>query len=347
MARKIFLLSLLGLFLFVCFPLITPLAMGAVFAVMMFPIQEWLEARKFPSALAAAVLTLGFSFLVLLPTATLVFFVAKGGLQQFKVLQQKAQALATAPGASDSFLEQFVNSPRMQELFERVSRWLPISVSEMVETAQDLAKVIGLKLGEVFGNILGLVPGALVALTIVMVSLYFFLLDGRRFPHFVRRNSFFPPEATQEILSSLENLCRAVVMASVFSGLAQMALMSLGLWIANVPNVALISFSVLVASFIPLVGSAPITFGVALFQLAQGNNGPGVTLLITAVIVGMADNFIRPAVLRGGANLHPLLGFVAAFGGLQMMGFTGLFLGPIIAGFFITALRVGTASTAK
>jgi predicted PurR-regulated permease PerM len=44
--------------------------------------------------------------------------------------------------------------------------------------------------------------------------------------------------------------------------------------------------------------------------------------------------------LRGSTNLHPLVAFVAAFGGLQTFGFPGVFLGPIIAGLFITTVKV-------
>ncbi|RYZ70848.1 MAG: AI-2E family transporter, partial [Proteobacteria bacterium] len=51
-----------------------------------------------------------------------------------------------------------------------------------------------------------------------------------------------------------------------------------------------------------------------------------------------SDNIVRPYVLKGGAEMHPLIGFVAAFGALDMIGFYGLFIGPIVAGLFFTLL---------
>jgi predicted PurR-regulated permease PerM len=83
-----------------------------------------------------------------------------------------------------------------------------------------------------------------------------------------------------------------------------------------------------------------------LFLCAQafiaGNNSAGIIWLLALPVVGFSDNIIRPYVLKGGAELHPLIGFVAAFGALDMIGFYGLFIGPIVAGLFFTLLPMVT-----
>jgi predicted PurR-regulated permease PerM len=84
----------------------------------------------------------------------------------------------------------------------------------------------------------------------------------------------------------------------------------------------------------------PITLGVAVHQFALGNEKSGIVLGLAALMIGAADNLIRPIFLKGAANLHPLLAFVAAFGGLQTLGFLGVFLGPIVASLFIVTLKV-------
>ena len=83
-----------------------------------------------------------------------------------------------------------------------------------------------------------------------------------------------------------------------------------------------------------------MTFGVGLYQFLMGNTTSGVILLVTAVAVSVVDNVVRPVFLKGAANLHPLLAFVAAFGGLQTIGFIGVFIGPIIAGVFVVTLQI-------
>jgi predicted PurR-regulated permease PerM len=58
------------------------------------------------------------------------------------------------------------------------------------------------------------------------------------------------------------------------------------------------------------------------------------------VVVSTVDNLVRAAVLKGAADLHPLLAFLAAFGGLQVFGFLGIFLGPILAVLFLVTLEL-------
>ena len=102
----------------------------------------------------------------------------------------------------------------------------------------------------------------------------------------------------------------------------------------------LVGALVFFASFVPVVGSSPVTFGLAIYWLATVSTGGGVALLIVAVLVAGIDNVARAAVLKGASNLHPLLAFASAFGGLQAFGFMGIFLGPILASLFLTALEI-------
>ena len=105
-------------------------------------------------------------------------------------------------------------------------------------------------------------------------------------------------------------------------------------------NVALIGLLVFVASFVPVVGSAPITLGMAGQQFLEGNSGLGIVFLVVALFIMGVDNYIRPMFLKGTTQLHPMIAFVSAFGGLQTLGFTGVFLGPIIASLFIVIVQI-------
>jgi predicted PurR-regulated permease PerM len=70
----------------------------------------------------------------------------------------------------------------------------------------------------------------------------------------------------------------------------------------------------------------------------------GIVFAVFMFLIGISDNIVRPYVLRGGANLHPLIGFVAAFGALEAIGFYGLFIGPVVAGLFFQVLPLVTKS---
>ncbi len=332
MGRRVFSFLVVALFLWIASPLLSPVAMGGVCAVLVFPWLERLERRKLGTSFASAVLTVGVTLLFLFPGAFLIFIGAKAGLQQIRVLKE-------GPALGGNFLENVVQSPRVQSLIERVSQIFPIDVQDVLNTAQDMAQAVGLKIADLLGKFFAQLPGMAVGMIVMILSIFFFLVDGRKVAGFVRRNSVLSGPQTENLIGSFAGMCRSVILATVASGFGQSILFSVFCIFAGAPNVALTGFVVFLASFLPLIGATPVTFGVAIFQLLSGNKGGGIALLIAAALAGLVDNFIRPAILRGASNLHPLLAFIAAFGGLQVLGFSGVFLGPIVAGLFVVTVQ--------
>ncbi len=260
---------------------------------------------------------------------------AKTGLQQLKTLRD-----APIPqGATGNVYDSLVHTPAIHSLIESIARWFPIEVDEIVTTAGEAARGIVARILEFFGDIVTRLPAMAMGLVIMVLSIYFFLADSRRLILYIRTHSVFDPIQTEVLIKNFVGMCRSVVLATVISGLAQSFLFSLACVAVGRDDVPLIGFLVFLASFIPLLGSAPVTFGVAIHELLlQDHKTIGIILLVVAGLVSIIDNFIRPVVLKGSANLHPLLAFIAAFGGLQVLGFSGVFLGPIIAGLFVVTL---------
>ena len=63
------------------------------------------------------------------------------------------------------------------------------------------------------------------------------------------------------------------------------------------------------------------------------NTGSAVSacvFLIFAVVSITIDNFLRPVLIRKGADLPLLLIFTGVIGGMIGMGIVGIFLGPVI-----------------
>jgi hypothetical protein len=59
-----------------------------------------------------------------------------------------------------------------------------------------------------------------------------------------------------------------------------------------------------------------------------------------AVIVSGIDNVIKPFVLHGQANLHPLLALLSILGGIQVLGPVGILVGPMLVSFLQALLAM-------
>ena len=59
-----------------------------------------------------------------------------------------------------------------------------------------------------------------------------------------------------------------------------------------------------------------------------------------AVVVSGIDNVIKPFVLHGQANLHPLLALLSILGGIQVLGPVGILVGPMLVSFLQALLAM-------
>ena len=333
MGRRLFALLVVFGFLWVVSPLLMPVVMGGIFAIVLYPAVPWLMARRLTIGMSSAVLTLGVTVVVFLPTSLMVYLAAKAAFLQFQTLKEK-------PSSHGDLSEAVLGHPWVQSVLSWAGDWIPAGREEIAGAIQDLARSVSIKSADVLGGSLSCLPSLMLALVIIIVSIYFFLIDGNRLIHYVRRHSFFQATETERLLKTLESGCRSVVLASIVSGASQALVATLAYVIAGIPNAGLLGASVFLASFVPVVGTAPVTFGVVIHQFVMGHTGSAIAMAIVAVIVTTMDNLIRPAFLKGSVNLHPLLAFVAAFGGLQTIGFAGIFIGPILAALFVATVQV-------
>ena len=66
--------------------------------------------------------------------------------------------------------------------------------------------------------------------------------------------------------------------------------------------------------------------------------GWGTFLLVWSLVVGLMDNFVRPVLIRRGADLPLLLIFAGVIGGLVAFGIVGIFVGPVLLAVAYTLL---------
>jgi predicted PurR-regulated permease PerM len=122
---------------------------------------------------------------------------------------------------------------------------------------------------------------------------------------------------------------RAVALGVVVTALVQSTLAGLGLAVAGVPHAGLLTALALVLC-IAQVGPILVLLPAVIWLYAQGSHGWATALLVWSVGVGTIDNFLRPVLIRRGADLPLLLIFTGVIGGLIAFGVVGLFIGPAI-----------------
>ena len=333
-SRRVFAYTIFGLLLYLLWPIIVPVLMGGIFAILFYPWQKRLTNWRLSAGVSSALLSLGITAVILVPLAFLVTMSVRFGFQHFAQLK--------TPGVlpdGDLIGKLLVLGP-VHRALEFAQNFFSFETQDVSDALQDAIKVVGLKTADRLGDWLSSIPSALLGLVIMVMSVFFFLQDGQIVARVVKERSFFSETATTRLLLALTETCRSVILASVVTGVLQALVYTIFCLFVGPPSIPMIALVIFLMSFVPLVGSAPVTFGVAIYHWITVGQSGGIALLVGAVIVVVIDNIVRPAILKGTANLHPLLAFLAVIGGLQTMGFPGIFMGPILASLAVTTLAV-------
>jgi predicted PurR-regulated permease PerM len=131
---------------------------------------------------------------------------------------------------------------------------------------------------------------------------------------------------------------KAVTMGVVITALIQSVLGGISLAICGVPRAGLLTAIMFILG-LTQIGAGPVLIPAVIWKYASGDPVWGSVLLVLTIIVGGSDNFIRPFLIKRGANLPILLIFAGVIGGLIAFGIVGLFIGPVILAVTYTLLK--------
>jgi predicted PurR-regulated permease PerM len=108
----------------------------------------------------------------------------------------------------------------------------------------------------------------------------------------------------------------------------------------GIPATALAAGATFILAWIPVLGCLPTFTIAAIWAIAQNAWIKFVLILLAGVLTGFIDNIVRPWVLKGGSDMHPLVSLVAIMGGVEFFGLLGVLLGPVIVATFLACARV-------
>ncbi len=131
---------------------------------------------------------------------------------------------------------------------------------------------------------------------------------------------------------------RGVALGVGVTALVQAVLGGLGVALAGVPFATLLA-ALMFMLCIAQIGPIPVLLGAAGWSFYNDSTGWAIFLAVWAVVVGTLDNFLRPVLIKLGADLPLLLIFAGVIGGLFAFGLVGIFVGPVMLAVGYTLLE--------
>lgn len=198
-------------------------------------------------------------------------------------------------------------------------------------------------LGSVLPSVVSSLVVGVIHAMLFLAAVVTFLADGPALVKFVEPLVPLDELYQRRLLSVFRRFAVSLAIGSALTATAQGTLAAIGFAVVGLPHPLLWGVATAIAAFVPLVGTSLVIFPAALFVAWTSGWPWALGLVLYAVFgVGLADNLVRPLVLSGAAKVHPMLIFLAVFGGVWWMGMVGLFAGPIVVAFFLALATIHT-----
>lgn len=313
-------------------PFLKPLLSAGVIAVVFFPIHTEIQRGLRNPSLAALASTITVVLLVILPAIAIVLAI-KGEVEGlYALIDQKS----TESGGLSPYLSQLLEKPT-----QWIGRYLDLSQFDLRTWL--LGRLRGLSSFFVAEGwmIVGGLTTFVINTAITLFTLFFLFREGRSMRR--RAGAVLPlnNEQVEKLFGGIENAIIGTVYGGLVVAAVQGTLVGLALWILGIPSPVLWGVVAAFFALLPLVGTAVVWVPASIYLLATGSWVRAVILVAWAMlVVGSIDNVLRPYLISGRVQMHTLLIFFAVFGGVNVFGFLGLIIGPVILAVTMTLLAL-------
>ncbi len=308
-------------------PFFGPIFWASLLALMLFQLNLRLRrALSGRRAVAAALLTVAVTLGIVIPVALVGVAFAREGVDLARGLS------ATIERNKIEGLEDLVRLPVVGGGIEWLRTHFGLDPGQIrVWIERGTEKAVQFLLAHGRGVLFGAF-GLVGDLTVMLFILFFFFRDGDTIAQRAIRLVPLDEERKLRLVAHLKGVTEAVVLGTIITAVAQGALIGIAFWITGLSSPVVFGVLAGIASFIPFVGTSLVVLPATVYlALSQGIWWQAVFMLAWGVLVaGSADNFLKPLLISGRAEIGTLPVFLGVLGGLAAFGMAGLFVGPVI-----------------
>ena len=302
-----------------------PMFLALLLAIVFRPVHQWFVTKCGPRRqLAAGLTTITILLIALTPLLVVLAQAVSESItfsQRVELREVNLQKLSESAVHAGNRIGLHLSAENVQKtITDKLQAWL-----------YPVARGTSELLGQLF-----------IGLIVVIVSLYYFLADGPEMIRTILRLAPLDDQYKQQLVEQFVNVSRAVVLATFLSAVSQGVLTGVGLYMTGLHPLFLMTVAATLLSMVPFVGPPAIWFTACLWLYFYEDRATAAIALgiYGTLIISTVDNIVKPWVLHGRSNLHPLLALLSVLGGVQALGVIGIFVGPMVVAFLQTLLNM-------
>lgn len=313
-------------------PFLSAIVWAAVLVVVSYPVNNWL-ARRRGRTVAALITTFGVMLILILPALFIMSAFVKQGLEAGRSIQA-----GIAGGKFD-----WVNHA-WTELQERFPNAGPSDLATVLHRYADhAAGFLAGKLGEILKNS----AAFLFHLCVTLLVMFYLYRDGDSILERLREVLPFEDAHRDRMIRDSRDLIVASVTSSLVAAAMHGIFGGFAFAVTGVSSPVFWGVMLAFCSFVPVIGSALIWVPAAVALFLEGHHvGAIAVVVICGGVVNVLENFVRPWLISGRAEMSGLLVFISVLGGISVFGLLGVVLGPTIVAMAASVLELYAPSHA-
>lgn len=313
--------ALLVLSFFILRPILLSIIGGLLLAFILYPIysklNSWIKLPK----ISALIICISIISIIILP---LVFFspaIVKESFGLFKAAQ------------SIDLVEPFKNI--FPSIF--IDEELSYSISSLI---REFMVKITHGLMNYFSDFVYSLPSIILHLFVVFFILFYSLVDKEKIITSIQDFLPFSKEVEKKLFQSTKDITLSVIYGWLIIGTIQGIILSIGIFILQVPNAFLLSLLAILAGIFPIVGPSLVGIPIAIYFVVNHSYISALIIILFTFLSSASDQLLRPLLVAKRTKLHPSLVLIGMIGGFLLMGILGFIIGPLILAYFFTIIEI-------
>ena len=203
-----------------------------------------------------------------------------------------------------------------------------------------ISRVLGAVATFLYGQVekvLSNLVGFLYHFTLMVLVVFYMLIDGKRLKAFVFRLSPLPETEEELITQQFKAVGRAILFGNGAGSVLQGFMGGVAMAVAGLPSPVLWGVVMSIFAFLPLVGISIVVLPATAYLLLHERYVAALVFFLFCMLVAVfVENVVKTRLIGQQMKMHNLLIFLSILGGLSMFGILGILYGPLIVAFFLT-----------
>ena len=296
-----FLIILIYISYLILKPLLTSILLSAILVYLFFPVHKKLRKLLRNDVASAFIITVIIIAVILLPLAFIANSLTKEAIELTKSGTLQKLKTFTSEKFSGTAIEKLI-----PQATEGVLEYIKKQASDFIVS----------------------LPSKLLLLIISAFMLFYLFLIGESLLESIKAT--LPTNKKEHLIRHIGDTTYSIIYGLLITAIVQFIFAAIMFTILGVKSPFVFALIIGILGLIPFLGSAIVWVPLAIFSYFTNNPVQAIGIVITGVIISSTEMIIRSKIIGDKAKLHSLTILLGIVGGVQLFGFVGLVIGPII-----------------